>query len=76
MPQHTLQNVLSQIKDRAQPDYLFWTGDSTAHDDPWVSQQEVDQTLIKITNLVQQIFPDSQKNMFVALGNHDSFPNG
>ncbi len=38
VPMITVQNVLNQIKTQSKPDYLFWTGDSTAHDDPWVSQ--------------------------------------
>jgi hypothetical protein len=25
---------------------------------------------------VQNTFPESENNLFVALGNHDSFPNG
>jgi hypothetical protein len=48
VPKHTLQSVLNQIKEHAQPDFIFWTGDSTAHDDPWVSQQEVNDALTTI----------------------------
>lgn len=76
VPRLTVENVLNEIKTRAQPDYLFWTGDSTAHDDPWVNQQEVNESLTAIISLVQETFPESESNLFVALGNHDSFPNG
>ncbi len=55
---------------------MFWTGDSTAHDDPWVSITEVTDTLETIVSTVQKTFSDKMDKTFVSLGNHDSFPNG
>ena len=37
IPLTTLRNAFQQIKDQGY-DYLFWTGDSTAHDDASVNQ--------------------------------------
>ena len=77
IPMITLQNALNNIHSLPEyaDAYLFWTGDSTAHDDPWVSQTEVADTLQAIINEVSQIFADKIQDTFVSLGNHDWFPN-
>ena len=36
VPQVTVESVLDQVLTHS-PDYIFWTGDNTAHDDPFVS---------------------------------------
>lgn len=55
----TLQSAFEDIK-KIDPDYVFWTGDSTAHDDPWVSLEEVTETLEQITTMVQESFADKE----------------
>lgn len=75
VPQKTFESVLKQVQNE-HADYMVWTGDNTAHDDPWVSLDEVTDTLSSIVTTVQDYFPDSEQNLFVQLGNHDSFPNG
>lgn len=74
----TLQNILGQIRQTKNFDdaYLFWTGDNTAHDDPWVTEDEITETLNSIITEVQSEFSDKMDDMFVCLGNHDWFPNG
>ena len=36
VPKSTVESVLDAVVTH-DPDYLFWTGDNTAHDDPFVS---------------------------------------
>ena len=74
-PQSTLESVLEEIK-KQQPEYVFWTGDSTPHDDPYVSKDEITESLESITKIVRSYFPESESSFFFSLGNHDSFPNG
>ena len=78
IPMITFQNALQQIKATTgySDAYLFWTGDNTAHDDPWVNQTEITTTLETIISEVQATFADKMDETFVCLGNHDSFPNG
>jgi len=45
----TFQNTLQRIKDTANAEYLFWTGDSVPHDFAQVDQAEVTETLEAIT---------------------------
>ena len=78
VPMHTFQNALDKIKSLGldSDTYLFWTGDSTAHDDIWVTQAEVTETLETIISTVQSTFSEQSDSLFASLGNHDSFPNG
>ena len=78
IPMHTLQNALELINTFAEDTdaYLFWTGDSTAHDDPWVSPAEIDETLKAIMEEVKRTFSSRNDKLFLSLGNHDSYPNG
>jgi hypothetical protein len=32
--------------------YMFWTGDNTAHDNPWYTDEEVKESLESIIDLV------------------------
>ena len=61
-PQITFENVLEEVK-KQQAEYLFWTGDSTPHDDDFITQDEVTQTLSSITKIVQTHFPNSSENL-------------
>jgi len=56
-------------------EYLFWSGDNTAHDDPFVSQDEVNGELEAVVAIVAEKL-DGGDNLIVSIGNHDAFPNG
>ena len=65
--------MLDQIVSH-EPSHIFWSGDNTAHDDPFVSQAEVDVEVGTVASIVGRKLGD--RDMTVALGNHDAFPNG
>ena len=44
VPRSTVDAVLDKIIS-LEPDHLFWSGDNTAHDDPFVSQDEINREL-------------------------------
>ena len=54
-------------------DYIFWSGDNTAHDDPFVSQAEVNTEIESVVDLVARKLKGL--DLSVVLGNHDAFPN-
>ena len=72
-PQITFESTLEQVKSH-QPDLVFWTGDSTPHDEPFLTTEEVTNTLESIVKVVQKHFPDSADNFAFSLGNHDNYP--
>jgi len=53
---------------------LFWSGDNTAHDDPFVSQEEVNEELLVVVDVVKNKLSSGDWDMTVSLGNHDAFP--
>ena len=55
------------------PSHIFWSGDNTAHDDPFVSQDEVNMELTSVVDIVKAKLGD--RDLTVAMGNHDAFPN-
>lgn len=69
----TVETVLDQVVSH-NPDYIFWSGDNTAHDDPFVSQDEVNAELMAVIDVVANKLGD--RDLTVAMGNHDAFPNG
>uniref|UniRef100_H2YX51 Sphingomyelinase phosphodiesterase n=1 Tax=Ciona savignyi TaxID=51511 RepID=H2YX51_CIOSA len=59
----------------ANPDFILWTGDDTLHttdEDRFLGEAKVVETIKNITDLIQQVFP--QTKVFSALGNHDYQP--
>lgn len=73
VPKVTVESVLDQVMAHG-ADHLFWTGDNTAHDDPYVSQDEVNAELEAVVDVVANKIGDA--DLTVAIGNHDAFPNG
>ena len=53
---------------------MFWTGDNTAHDNPWYTEEEVTESLEAIISTVQNAFSNKMDRTFVSLGNHDAYP--
>ena len=73
VPVTTVESVLDAVVSH-NPDYLFWTGDNTAHDDPFVSQDEVNAELDAVISVVAKKLEGL--DLTVSIGNHDTFPNG
>mmetsp|Transcript_45790 Transcript_45790/g.60663 ORF Transcript_45790/g.60663 Transcript_45790/m.60663 type:complete len:200 (+) Transcript_45790:139-738(+) len=73
VPKATVEAVLTQVVSH-DPAYVFWTGDNTAHDDPFVSQDEVNAELEAVLDVVMSKLTDY--DVTVSMGNHDAFPNG
>ena len=51
VPPITVQAVLDKVKSM-NGDYLFWTGDSTPHDEATTNAEEVFQTMVAISEMV------------------------
>ena len=73
-PLITLESTLEQVA-LENADLIIWTGDSTAHDEPFISKAEVTSTLETIINVVQDKFPEYADKFVFSLGNHDNYPN-
>ena len=73
-PQITLESTLEQVV-LENADLIIWTGDSTAHDEPFITKAEVTSTLETIINVVQDKFPEYADKFVFSLGNHDNYPN-
>ena len=54
------------------PDYMFWTGDNTAHDDPTYTQDEINAELGAVVDVVSAGL--TGMDLTVSIGNHDAFP--
>ena len=50
-PRATFESVLDQVIGQ-KPDLVFWTGDNTPHDDPYINQDSVTATLEAIIGMV------------------------
>lgn len=44
VPPATIESVMEQVVSHS-PEYIFWTGDNVAHDDPFITQDEVNAEL-------------------------------
>ena len=73
VPAVTVEAVLDRVVSH-DPLHIFWTGDNTAHDDAFVSQDEVNAELQAVVDLVAEKLGD--RDLTVSIGNHDAFPNG
>ena len=54
------------------PDLILWTGDSISHDLIGISEEDVLESIRKLTNLIKKWFP--QTPLVLSLGNHDFEP--
>lgn len=51
VPKTTVDAVLDKVLS-LKPDHLFWSGDNTAHDDPFVSQDIINEELKDVADIV------------------------
>jgi sphingomyelin phosphodiesterase len=71
LPNSTLKQFTSFVKENFKPDLAIWTGDNTSHD---IWHQSVNRNLEntkEITKLFQENFKFS---LYPVIGNHESFP--
>lgn len=65
--------VDAMVKFKANPDFILWTGDDTAHvSDDYFSTDLVVDIVEKLTDLITKSFPKTP--VFPVLGNHDYYP--
>lgn len=65
-----LQFVKSEIK----PDLLLWTGDNSPHNVWENGNDDVLQSTLNITSMIQSAFADTNISVFSVEGNHDTWP--
>lgn len=72
VPPATVESVLDRIVEH-NPDFIFWSGDNTAHDNPFITQDEVNAELKAVVDIVSKKLGD--RDLTITMGNHDAFPN-
>jgi UDP-2,3-diacylglucosamine pyrophosphatase LpxH len=63
--------MLNHIRDEADPHFVFWTGDNSAHNIWANSKEEVIDANLKVTSVIKDAFKDSGIKVYPSLGNHD-----
>jgi predicted MPP superfamily phosphohydrolase len=74
LPSKTVTSALEHIRDFAQPDFMFWTGDNSPHDTYETTEQEVTDMSKSITEMIKTTFGEEPIQIFPCLGNHDTWP--
>jgi len=66
--------VLDHILNEAKPDVVFWTGDNSPHNIWSLTDEDVANYTIKVTQMIKDKFDDAGITVIPTQGNHDTSP--
>jgi len=67
--QKSIEWLSKNLVGHRKPDMILWTGDSISHDLTGITESDIYDSIIKLTELIRKAFPDTP--LILTLGNHD-----
>lgn len=74
IPPQVMDSMLQFVKNEIKPDMLLWTGDNSPHDVWENGNDDVLQSTLNITYMIQNAFANTNISVFSVEGNHDTWP--
>ena len=66
--------MLEYIRDTVKPDVLVWTGDNSNHALWSVSEEDIIDSSVTLTQMIAEVFGQTEVTVLPIHGNHDFYP--